>query len=454
MTGPGRNDPCPCGSGRKYKRCCGAQAAAEAAQALRRPLAARLDDETSDELFRMGRRWLGAARLDAEIARLVGWASWEDALPVVVPCLLHESRFGGDETLAERALREGRIRERDARRWVEAQREAWTSAWEVKSVKPEEGVHVKDLLTGRERFVTDVIASRSAVARGGMLARIVDFDDASWIAGVHPVLLSPRATRRAATLARSALRLRGRTKPETLRDAEATRALLAAWNAELTTSASQPPPSLANTDGDSLLFTKDHFLFVPADRPRLLEALAAMPDAELSPSEDGAPDVVRISRTEPDGIRTTLVALLRVAEDSLVIETNSLERADRMRRRIARAAAGLLRHRAREHEAAEAAMRRWEAESAAAAGPAEPEIDPAQAARVARDWKERHYAGWPDTPLPALGGRTPREAAAGDARQRGKLRALLAELEFGEARQPEGSRYDVGILRRELGVDD
>jgi SWIM/SEC-C metal-binding protein len=25
---PGRNDPCPCGSGRKYKKCCGANAPA------------------------------------------------------------------------------------------------------------------------------------------------------------------------------------------------------------------------------------------------------------------------------------------------------------------------------------------------------------------------------------------------------------------------------------------
>ena len=23
--GPGRNDPCPCGSGRKFKKCCGAE---------------------------------------------------------------------------------------------------------------------------------------------------------------------------------------------------------------------------------------------------------------------------------------------------------------------------------------------------------------------------------------------------------------------------------------------
>jgi SEC-C motif domain protein len=27
---PGRNDPCPCGSGRKYKKCCGAPVSAEA----------------------------------------------------------------------------------------------------------------------------------------------------------------------------------------------------------------------------------------------------------------------------------------------------------------------------------------------------------------------------------------------------------------------------------------
>ncbi len=24
-TAPGRNDPCPCGSGKKYKKCCGAK---------------------------------------------------------------------------------------------------------------------------------------------------------------------------------------------------------------------------------------------------------------------------------------------------------------------------------------------------------------------------------------------------------------------------------------------
>jgi SEC-C motif len=61
MAGPGRNDPCPCGSGRKVKRCCGqhrgpgeddlaraylANQARDAARRLR-----HLDDDELHELF-------------------------------------------------------------------------------------------------------------------------------------------------------------------------------------------------------------------------------------------------------------------------------------------------------------------------------------------------------------------------------------------------------------------
>jgi SEC-C motif len=61
MAGPGRNDPCPCGSGRKVKRCCGehrgpgeddlaraylAHQARDAARRLR-----HLDDDQLRELF-------------------------------------------------------------------------------------------------------------------------------------------------------------------------------------------------------------------------------------------------------------------------------------------------------------------------------------------------------------------------------------------------------------------
>lgn len=36
MTLPARNAPCPCGSGRKYKKCCGGAEAHNAAEAARK----------------------------------------------------------------------------------------------------------------------------------------------------------------------------------------------------------------------------------------------------------------------------------------------------------------------------------------------------------------------------------------------------------------------------------
>ena len=56
---PGRNDPCPCGSGKKYKRCCALQESIPAAGALAIPPDVHADLENiSEEEF--GERLMGA----------------------------------------------------------------------------------------------------------------------------------------------------------------------------------------------------------------------------------------------------------------------------------------------------------------------------------------------------------------------------------------------------------
>ena len=57
----GRNDPCPCGSGRKYKRCCWAKHAAERAAAAKRE-GARGESRPAEA--ERGRLWEEATRLD------------------------------------------------------------------------------------------------------------------------------------------------------------------------------------------------------------------------------------------------------------------------------------------------------------------------------------------------------------------------------------------------------
>lgn len=85
--------------------------------------------------------------------------------------------------------------------------------------------------------------------------------------------------------------------------------------------------------------------------------------------------------------------------------------------------------------------------------PARPEIPP-ELAELARQEITRHYETWPDTPLPALGGRTPRVAVRTEAGRR-EVTLLLWQmayrLEPGEENVPE---YDFNILRRALGLPE
>ena len=66
---------------------------------------------------------------------------------------------------------------------------------------------------------------------------------------------------------------------------------------------------------------------------------------------------------------------------------------------------------------------------------------------------EQHYGGWLDTPLPALAGRTPREAAALKS-VRPKLISLLKHMESSSARDRRAGRpaYDFGWMWAELGL--
>jgi hypothetical protein len=84
--------------------------------------------------------------------------------------------------------------------------------------------------------------------------------------------------------------------------------------------------------------------------------------------------------------------------------------------------------------------------------PEEPPPMPPEAAQLVLDFKRRHYASWPDEPLPALSGLTPREAAARPAMRR-RLRLLLDDMQHGEGSLPPDQRFDFDELRSALDLD-
>ena len=80
------------------------------------------------------------------------------------------------------------------------------------------------------------------------------------------------------------------------------------------------------------------------------------------------------------------------------------------------------------------------------------EIPPEVRGEILREFKTRHFAAWPDQSIPALDGKTPREAAKTREGRR-KLDVLLKDAEHLEQSLDPAERFDFSDLRKELGLD-
>jgi len=84
-----------------------------------------------------------------------------------------------------------------------------------------------------------------------------------------------------------------------------------------------------------------------------------------------------------------------------------------------------------------------------------PEIPPELKAQVEREFLKRNYERWPDEPVPAVGGKTPK-AAVRTKEGRQAVIELLKEFELHEARKvlgEGGEPFDFGFLWKRLGLE-
>ena len=79
----------------------------------------------------------------------------------------------------------------DERRWLDAQRAAWLSVWEVEAVDAGKTLTLHDLLSDERRTVSERSASQTLVRRHAVLGRVVDHEGVSLLCGTHPRPLPP-----------------------------------------------------------------------------------------------------------------------------------------------------------------------------------------------------------------------------------------------------------------------
>lgn len=436
-TAAGRNDPCPCGSGRKYKKCClhnnaAGQSSASAAATLHQQ-----DERLVAHLTRYAIDRFGEAASDF----MADFYDVNAALQLAFPWSVYGFQVEGRPVVDWYLDELGDQRPAAERDWLEAQRAAWLSLWEVIAVDPGRSLTLRDLLSGQTRFVYEESGSRTLTPRLVILGRVVDHAGISVLCGVHPRPLTPTAAAEVLRRARSRLRLRREVPIERLRDGAFGRFLIRRWEEAFRRLAARQP-ELRNTDGERLLLSTERYAIEPGAAGAVAAALAALPGVEPPDPDDpeGPYTFLRPGNAMHRDWQNTIIGHAWIEHDTLALQTNSLERADRLQRTVEAACGQHLRHLERETLHPEDLPR------GAAPAPVSPEKQ-----QLLFDVKRRHYAAWPDQPLPALQGQTPREAVkTKDGRE--AVDILIKEMEYFERRRSEEPQFDFAALRRALGL--
>jgi hypothetical protein len=447
-----RNDPCPCGSGRKYKKCCLREDARRAAPDPRQ----ERDDLRATAfapLLRFANRPQFRDARDAahdlfgadEIEDLGdGEEPVDEDVQLKFCCYyVFDHRLPDGRTVAETFLERAGwqvgARERALLQRFGAAR---LRPYEVEEVRADEGLRLRDLWHENEVFVAERAGTHQLTRWDLVAARVAPDEDGTLRLEGGIYLLPARLKQRlldALHAHAELLRKIGPAFDEDLFFRTAAPFIHRFWVAHVV---HRTLPTLVTAEGDLMEFGK--VVFDVADRETLVAALNRHPDLV---EEDGG-GWTWFEKSDDDLSRS--LGRLRFEDDRLVLEVTSRARAERGRRLLAEAASGALRHRSSRYEDVREAIARR-------AGAAEEDppssIDPDEAAALILEYKQRHYRTWPDEALPALDGRTPRQAA-GSERLRPRLIDLLKEIENSEVRaaRPASPAYDFGWMWQELGL--
>jgi len=444
MSRIGRNDPCPCGSGRKYKKCCGSTASGAAIspedqgrawEALRGLLdAPGFASQRADAEGVFFAEGPGLADLPSsgmvEMADGAFWA-W-----LAFDWRLLDGWRPVDHLLAGSALGPGE------RTYLQRLATARMRAYEVVAVRPGEWVTLREILDRGTVTVRERLASQSLRRFQILAARVNPLGPSGGPeldGGVF--LLSPEDGAPGLAMALRYGLDEWRQEHPDLAESEFWATMPPRFYGEWTRPLTHRP-QLQTTDGEEMALAASRFAVL--DRDRLVAALEAADGLERQ--EDGE-SYRWSSPLRPDGT-SVLWGTFRLQGEFLLYEGLSRERAARAQQLLEQIAPGTVHHRATQlRDPWQAALEQADRPTPKPV-PHDDALDQFTAAHL-----EAYYRRWVDEPVPALDGATPRVAARSST-LRPRLVALLEEFELAYQRAlgMDAPGYDPTPLWEELGL--
>ena len=453
----GRNDPCPCGSGKKYKKCCldkdmmrfrETRAAAESFTPAERASALEklfsfacgsgfaVDREIALELFwgeRLADRSHEEIQTIIELPQIqVNFDTW----------YLFDMDVEDGKTVADFFLaQEGDRLSPAERAYLEKAARTHFRLYEVQEVETNQGFSLKDLWTGESYRVKERAGTQHFVQWDLMATRLMDVEHDAWVIDGGIYNYPPRVKGAILKSLRKEHRRFRRRLPNQDDVAFFKRFGILFNHWWLDWVAFPPLPQVVTVEGDDVSLTKS--VFEVHDVGRLREALEQHPQFERT--ESG-----RYSWREeaPHGYRS--LGTLAIKGGRLFLEVMSKGRAERGRALLEKIAGEAVEYRMTESQDLKEALK----SRPKTKRPRPPEIPAEVQAKLLKQFYDKHYREWLDDEIPALDYKTPRHAVTLKT-YRPRVIDLLKEMENMEARGARGGGavYDFGWLWKELGLD-
>gem|GEM_PF-1104048 len=531
----GRNEPCPCGSGKKFKKCCLSKAeAADAPEPFfsedEGPLL-RLFDRLMAFSSSPGRRADRESAL-AEFLDAAGIDSFEEqeesGSPVPLPSVFLDWYFFGRKnergrTVAGEFADSGPGLDPDEQEMLDASGAGRFSVFEAVEVRFDEGMKLKDIFRGdvldvREKLATETMARWDMI--GGRVGPVGDHHEL--LGGVFPVALECRADIEKYGKRKAKAAIESGAVEDVDEWLKTSGYLLAIYSHDRCMKIiDRPMPVIVTPEGDEMCRCEAHYRIEDLDAVRTaleqdelfekigpedeqggpgLEGMmevygiargATMFEWEMSPameadlragehmgpqmpsiaavlSERGAEHPTSGAATAgvtdggdelgvEDGEWKRVFGMVTISGGRLALKAMSMERLEYGKEALERLIGKSVKHLVDEIEdqvpMLEGARERGHKATAEKELGRSGGVDPEISKRIEREYLEKHYATWADTPLPALKGKTPREAARTRV-GRLKVDGLLKGMENRAERAARDGRpaFDFGRIREELKI--
>jgi hypothetical protein len=486
MTKPGRNDSCPCGSGKKYKKCC-LVSVEDADFRNRRTL--HVENDLIPRLLIHAIQTFGKESLMEASEEFYDEECEEPTITespmnaIFMPWFLFNwttftIRDGGGSMPFETTVAESFLRtyndqlSQDEQLFLVASNRSPHTFCEITEVTPGVGMKQFDLLRRVEYEVTEKLASQT-LQRGDIIyCAPTVLEGVTSNQAMGPYALRPLAKRDVLELRKWIMDHSG---SDAIRDAHLDeyepdiRDLYLDWVDQML----NPDRQITNTDGHPLVLQKLYFDIESADQAfhALKDLAEGIKESDLlsqAQMEEGRVVSVRLpwfggSAKAKKRLRgLVLLGNIRIDDTEMVVEVNSDERAEMILQQIAERLGESATYKSTQVEP-------LETQFAAAGGGDSEDADfesnaptsgflsmkdaPPELLREFERMNREHWEAWFEEPIPALNHMTPREASQTEE-GRDLLSSLLFDYERRQSHSPENIyNPDIPALRRDLGLE-